>query len=127
LHYALLSEMSKLGPCKVRCLKAFIAFVPKVVENEIDEVAIDAARGNSEALLRLTFLAFHKVLPRKFHLLVHAADEHGVLRPGCNALEDEERGYVVPFEGFKFLVDEAKDAWGDATQRIRERVLEGLN
>jgi len=115
--------MGKLSPCKIRCLKTFIPFVLEVVENELDEVAIDATSGDSETLLRLALLVFGEVLPCKFHLLVHAADEHGVLRPRCNALEDEERGDAILLERLKFLVDEAKDAWWDATQSISKRVL----
>mmetsp|Transcript_109184 Transcript_109184/g.337103 ORF Transcript_109184/g.337103 Transcript_109184/m.337103 type:complete len:278 (+) Transcript_109184:1655-2488(+) len=57
VHEALLAEVRELGPGEVGRLQQLAAPLPQVVEDEVDEVAVDAAGGHREQLLRLAPLA----------------------------------------------------------------------
>mmetsp|Transcript_20638 Transcript_20638/g.57571 ORF Transcript_20638/g.57571 Transcript_20638/m.57571 type:complete len:363 (+) Transcript_20638:1234-2322(+) len=126
-HDTLIHEMCQLGTRKIRRLQALVTLRPQVVEDEIDEVAIDATGRHSKALLCLRLLALRQVGPRKFHLLIQATDEHRVLRPWGDTLKHEERLDVVLAKGLELLVHETEDARRDAAECIREGVLQGLD
>mmetsp|Transcript_1278 Transcript_1278/g.3869 ORF Transcript_1278/g.3869 Transcript_1278/m.3869 type:complete len:406 (-) Transcript_1278:71-1288(-) len=125
--FALLGEVGELRTGEVRGLEALVALVPQMVEDEVDKVAVDAARRDREALLSLALLALGKVGPGELHLLVHAADEHRVLRARGDALEDEERCDLIALEVLELLVHEAEDAGRDAAERVGEGILQGLD
>mmetsp|Transcript_31589 Transcript_31589/g.71811 ORF Transcript_31589/g.71811 Transcript_31589/m.71811 type:complete len:445 (+) Transcript_31589:1139-2473(+) len=123
---ALLGEVRHLRTSKVRRLEHLAPPVPQVVEYEVHEVAVNAAGGHGKALGGLALLAQRQMRPRPLHLLVHAADEHGVLRPRRHALEDKHRADLVPLEKVELLVDKAEYPGGYASQSIREGVLQRL-
>mmetsp|Transcript_23628 Transcript_23628/g.66299 ORF Transcript_23628/g.66299 Transcript_23628/m.66299 type:complete len:501 (+) Transcript_23628:933-2435(+) len=127
LHDALLGEVRELCAGEVRRLQALVPLVPEVVVDEVDEVAVDAARGHGKTLLGLTLLALGEVAPRLLHLCVHAAHEHRVLRSRRDPLEHEERRYLILPEGLELLVDEAEDPRRDTTEGIGEGVLQRLD
>mmetsp|Transcript_98390 Transcript_98390/g.275531 ORF Transcript_98390/g.275531 Transcript_98390/m.275531 type:complete len:733 (-) Transcript_98390:294-2492(-) len=126
-HDALLREVRQLRAHEVGRLQALVASRAEVVKDEVHEVPVDAARRDREALLRLRLPALRQVRPSELHLLVHAADEHRVLRSRRDALEDEERCDVVLLEGLQLLVHEPEDPRRDAAQGIGKRVLQRLN
>mmetsp|Transcript_44893 Transcript_44893/g.104899 ORF Transcript_44893/g.104899 Transcript_44893/m.104899 type:complete len:205 (+) Transcript_44893:1767-2381(+) len=127
LYDTLLSKVSKLCPSEVGRLETLVALLPQVVEDEIDEVAIDSARGDGKALLCLRLLPLCQAIPRHVHLMVHAANKHGVLGARCHALEDEDRIDPRIFERFQLLVHETEDAGRDSAESICEGIFQRLN
>mmetsp|Transcript_18385 Transcript_18385/g.52678 ORF Transcript_18385/g.52678 Transcript_18385/m.52678 type:complete len:323 (-) Transcript_18385:7-975(-) len=125
--HALLREVGELRAREVWRLQTLVALGLQVVVDKVHEVAVDATCGDGEALLGLGLLPLCQVCPGEFHLLVHAADEHRVLGPRGNSLEHEEGRDLVLLEGLQLFVDEAEDAWRDATEGISERILQRLN
>jgi hypothetical protein len=127
LNNALFREVRQLRPSKIGRLEALVTFMPEVVHNEEDEVAIDSACGHSKALLRLALLTLCEVGPGEFHLLIHPTHEHRMLRSGGHALEYEERCDLGALERLELLVNETENARWDASQRIREGILQSLD
>mmetsp|Transcript_88859 Transcript_88859/g.162929 ORF Transcript_88859/g.162929 Transcript_88859/m.162929 type:complete len:253 (+) Transcript_88859:1502-2260(+) len=127
LNHALFGKVCQLGSSKIGRIQTLIAFVPQMVKDKVHKVAIDATCGDSETFLRLALLPFCKVRPCHFHLLVHAADKHRMLRPRSHALEDKERRHVVFLESIELLVHKAEDTGRNATECICKGVLQSLN
>mmetsp|Transcript_78964 Transcript_78964/g.189578 ORF Transcript_78964/g.189578 Transcript_78964/m.189578 type:complete len:205 (+) Transcript_78964:1777-2391(+) len=127
LYDALLSKVSQLGSGEVGRLEALVTLLPQVVEYEIDEIAVDSARGDGKALLCLRLFSLCQAIPRHVHLMVHAANKHGVLGPRCHALEDEDRIDPSLSERFQLLVHETEDAGRDSAESICEGIFQGLD
>jgi len=127
LHHVVFREVRQLRPGEVWRLQALVAPVPEVVEDEVYEVAVDAAGRHGEALLRIALHALGQEGPGLLHLMLHPADEHGVLRPRGHALENEQGRDLMPLERLQFLVHKAKNPGRSPPQRVREGVLQRLD
>mmetsp|Transcript_17009 Transcript_17009/g.40843 ORF Transcript_17009/g.40843 Transcript_17009/m.40843 type:complete len:329 (+) Transcript_17009:1498-2484(+) len=123
VEVVLVDEVGDLRGGEVGRLDALAVLGPQVVEHELGEVAVDAAGGLGEPLLRLEPVALGQQLPGVVHLLVQLTRKQ-LVTPGLHALEDEDRADVVLLELVQLPVDDAVHGRRQAPQGIRKRVFE---
>mmetsp|Transcript_100064 Transcript_100064/g.288939 ORF Transcript_100064/g.288939 Transcript_100064/m.288939 type:complete len:458 (+) Transcript_100064:907-2280(+) len=127
VNHAVLREVRQLGASEVGRAEDLAATLLQIVEHEEHEVAVDAAGVHRKTFLSLVSIALCQMGPCDIHLLIDPRDKHRVLRARGHTLEDEHRRNGASAESLQLSIDECESPRRHPAERIRKRILQGLN